>query len=140
MKFIAIIPARYASTRFPAKPLAVLGGKPVDSRKRQLMTLYGGRAWTAMSAELFPSLRSARIRAVYDRTRLCDLPMWKRSETSFRRASETVNEMRGGVMGLDSLVGRTEVPDSVRAVMTQVVEVLRNSVAVSYTHLRAHET
>ena len=31
-------------------------------------------------------------------------------------------------MGLDSLVGRTEVPDSVRAVMTQVVEVLRNSV------------
>ena len=32
MKFIAIIPARYASTRFPAKPLAVLGGKPVIRR------------------------------------------------------------------------------------------------------------
>jgi 3-deoxy-manno-octulosonate cytidylyltransferase (CMP-KDO synthetase) len=30
--FIAIIPARYASTRFPAKPLAVLGGKPVVQR------------------------------------------------------------------------------------------------------------
>lgn len=29
MKFLAIIPARYASTRFPAKPLAMLGGKPV---------------------------------------------------------------------------------------------------------------
>lgn len=29
MKFIAIIPARYASTRFPAKPLALLGGKPM---------------------------------------------------------------------------------------------------------------
>lgn len=29
MKFIAIIPARYASTRFPGKPLALLGGKPV---------------------------------------------------------------------------------------------------------------
>lgn len=29
MKFLAIIPARYASTRFPAKPLALLGGKPV---------------------------------------------------------------------------------------------------------------
>ena len=29
MKFIAIIPARYASTRFPAKPLALLGGKPI---------------------------------------------------------------------------------------------------------------
>ncbi len=32
MEFSAIIPARYASTRFPAKPLAVLGGKPVIIR------------------------------------------------------------------------------------------------------------
>lgn len=29
MKFLAIIPARYASTRFPGKPLALLGGKPI---------------------------------------------------------------------------------------------------------------
>lgn len=29
MKFIGIIPARFASTRFPGKPLALLGGKPV---------------------------------------------------------------------------------------------------------------
>ena len=32
MEFAAIIPARYASTSFPAKPLAVLGGKPVIIR------------------------------------------------------------------------------------------------------------
>lgn len=32
MKFIAIIPARYASTRFPGKPLAMLGGKSVIQR------------------------------------------------------------------------------------------------------------
>ncbi len=32
MKFIAIIPARYAATRFPGKILAVLGGKPVIQR------------------------------------------------------------------------------------------------------------
>ncbi len=32
MHFIAIIPARYASTRFPGKPLALLGGKPVIQR------------------------------------------------------------------------------------------------------------
>lgn len=32
MRFIGIIPARYASTRFPAKPLALLGGKPVIQR------------------------------------------------------------------------------------------------------------
>lgn len=29
MKFLAIIPARYASTRFPGKPLADLNGKPI---------------------------------------------------------------------------------------------------------------
>ncbi len=32
MKTIAIIPARYASTRFPGKSLALLGGKPVIRR------------------------------------------------------------------------------------------------------------
>ena len=29
MKFLTVIPARYASTRFPGKPLALLGGKPM---------------------------------------------------------------------------------------------------------------
>ncbi|HOA30234.1 MAG TPA: 3-deoxy-manno-octulosonate cytidylyltransferase, partial [Candidatus Cloacimonadota bacterium] len=29
MKSYAIIPARYASTRFPGKPLAILRGKPM---------------------------------------------------------------------------------------------------------------
>ena len=32
MKYIGIIPARYASTRFPGKPLAILGGKTVIQR------------------------------------------------------------------------------------------------------------
>lgn len=32
MRFMAIIPARYASTRFPGKPLATLGGKSVIER------------------------------------------------------------------------------------------------------------
>lgn len=31
-RFIAIIPARYASTRFPGKPLALIGGKPMIER------------------------------------------------------------------------------------------------------------
>lgn len=32
MRFLAVIPARYASTRFPGKPLAQLGGKPIVQR------------------------------------------------------------------------------------------------------------
>lgn len=63
MKFLGIIPARYASTRFPAKPLALLGGKTViervytqvlgqvddayvatdDDRIRQAVEAFGGK-------------------------------------------------------------------------------------------------
>lgn len=32
MKFICIIPARYASTRLPGKPLADIAGKPLIQR------------------------------------------------------------------------------------------------------------
>lgn len=32
MKYLALIPARFASTRFPGKPLAILGDKPVIQR------------------------------------------------------------------------------------------------------------
>ena len=32
MKILAIIPARYASTRFPGKPLATIGGKTMVQR------------------------------------------------------------------------------------------------------------
>lgn len=38
MKFIGLIPARYASTRFPGKPLAQLGGKPVIQRVYEQVT------------------------------------------------------------------------------------------------------
>jgi len=64
MKFLAIIPARYASTRFPAKPLALLAGKPIiqhvyervaatlsdlcvatdDQRIAEVVEQFGGRA------------------------------------------------------------------------------------------------
>jgi 3-deoxy-manno-octulosonate cytidylyltransferase (CMP-KDO synthetase) len=32
MKFLGVIPARYASTRFPGKPLALINGKPMIER------------------------------------------------------------------------------------------------------------
>ncbi len=64
MKITAIIPARYASTRFPGKPLALLGGQTViervcrkvmgvvpdvyvatdDERIRQAVEAFGGKA------------------------------------------------------------------------------------------------
>lgn len=47
MKFIAIIPARYASTRFPGKPLAVLGGKMVIQRVYEQAVSVLPEAWVA---------------------------------------------------------------------------------------------
>lgn len=47
MKFVAIIPARYASTRFPGKPLALLGGKTVIQRVYEQVTKDVAEAWVA---------------------------------------------------------------------------------------------
>jgi 3-deoxy-manno-octulosonate cytidylyltransferase (CMP-KDO synthetase) len=73
MKFIGIIPARFASTRFPGKPLAILNGKPIiqhvyenaakgldavwvatdNSRIAQAVTNFGGQF--VMTREDHPS-------------------------------------------------------------------------------------
>lgn len=53
MKFLGIIPARYASTRFPAKPLAILGGKTVIQRVyEQVAGIWMMRMWLLMMNEL----------------------------------------------------------------------------------------
>ena len=51
MKFIAIIPARYASTRFPGKPLALLGGKTVIQRVYEQAVTVLGEAYVATDDE-----------------------------------------------------------------------------------------
>jgi len=51
MKFIGIIPARYASTRFPGKPLAVLGGKPVIQRVYEQASSVLEETWVATDDE-----------------------------------------------------------------------------------------
>ena len=51
MKFIGIIPARYASTRFPGKPLAILGGKTVIQRVYEQVVNVLGEAFVATDDE-----------------------------------------------------------------------------------------
>ena len=52
MLFIGVIPARYASTRFPGKPLAVLGGKTVIQRVyEQVAGILGERTYVATDDE-----------------------------------------------------------------------------------------
>ena len=51
MKFIAIIPARYASSRFPGKPLAELGGKAVIQRVYEQVVSVLSEAYVATDDE-----------------------------------------------------------------------------------------
>ena len=51
MKFIGIIPARYASTRFPGKPLAMLGGKTVIQRVYEQVSCVLDEAYVATDDE-----------------------------------------------------------------------------------------
>ena len=51
MKYIGIIPARYASTRFPGKPLAMLGGKPVIQRVYEQVKKVLDEAYVATDDE-----------------------------------------------------------------------------------------
>ena len=47
MRFIAIIPARYASTRFPGKPLADMAGKPMIQRVYEQVKKATDDVWVA---------------------------------------------------------------------------------------------
>lgn len=69
MKFIAIIPARYASTRFPGKPLAMLGGKTVIQRVYEQATAVLGEAYVATDDErIFQAVEAFGGRAVMTRS------------------------------------------------------------------------
>ena len=69
MKFIAIIPARYASTRFPGKPLAMLGGKTVIQRVYEQAVSVLGEAYVATDDQrIFDAVEAFGGQAVMTRT------------------------------------------------------------------------
>ena len=69
MTFTAIIPARYASTRFPGKPLAVLGGKTVIQRVYEQVSCVLNEVYVATDDErIFSCVESFGGKAVMTRT------------------------------------------------------------------------
>ena len=69
MKFMAIIPARYASTRFPGKPLAVLGRKTVIQRVYEQVSSVLSEVYVATDDErIYQCVESFGGRAVMTRT------------------------------------------------------------------------
>ena len=68
MKFIGIIPARYASTRFPGKPLALLGGKTVIQRVFEQAVSVLEEAYVATDDErIFQTVEDFGGRAIMTR-------------------------------------------------------------------------
>ena len=68
MKFMSIIPARYASTRFPGKPLAVLGGKTVIQRVYEQVSSVLSDVYVATDDErIFECVESFGGKAVMTR-------------------------------------------------------------------------
>ncbi len=69
MKFIAIIPARYASTRFPGKPLADMGGKPMIQRVYEQVKRAVHDVWVATDdLRIFEAVQSFGGKAVMTST------------------------------------------------------------------------
>lgn len=65
MKYVVIIPARYESTRFPAKPLAMLGGKTVIERVcRQVSKAVSDVYVATDDARIFSAVESFGGKAV----------------------------------------------------------------------------
>jgi 3-deoxy-manno-octulosonate cytidylyltransferase (CMP-KDO synthetase) len=59
MEFIAIIPSRYASTRFPGKPLADMDGKPMIQRVYEQVKKAVAEVWVATDdARIFDVVQS----------------------------------------------------------------------------------
>lgn len=69
MKFTGIIPARYASSRFPGKPLALLGGKPIIQRVYEQVSAVLDDAYVATDDErIFQTVEGFGGKAVMTRT------------------------------------------------------------------------
>jgi len=68
MKFTAIIPARYASTRFPGKPLALLSGKPIIQHVYEQVNQVIKDVWVATDDQrIFETVNTFGGKAVITR-------------------------------------------------------------------------
>jgi 3-deoxy-manno-octulosonate cytidylyltransferase (CMP-KDO synthetase) len=87
VKFSVIIPARYASTRFPGKPLADVAGKPMVVRVAE-------RARRSGAAEVIIATDDARIAAVAARHGFEALMTSRRHASGTDRIAEVVRRRR----------------------------------------------
>jgi len=108
MKYIAIIPARYHSTRFPGKPLAVLGDKPViqwvygnvaaaldnvwvatdDNRIFNAVIAFGGKAIFTSDAHKSGTDRCAEAAALLEKDMHFDVVINVQGDEPFIRAEQ----------------------------------------------------
>lgn len=87
MKFKVVVPARYASTRLPAKPLLDLGGKPMVARVAERAVLSGAE-------EVWVATDHAEVQAAAERCGLSVLLTRADHPSGTDRLAEVV-ELRG---------------------------------------------
>ncbi len=83
MSFVVVIPARYASTRFPGKPLIDLNGKPMVARVAE-------RASRSSATQVLVATDDARIAAACDEARVAYVLTRSDHATGTDRLSEVV--------------------------------------------------
>lgn len=129
MKIVGIVPARYASTRFPGKPLALIAGKPLIQRVVERCQLA-----TALS-EVIVATDDARIQEAA--SRFCRVEMTRSdhpsgsdriAEVASRLACDAVVNIQGDEPLID--------PGVVNAVAEATVN---NSMSTAATAIRAAE-
>src|SRR5262245_52312279 len=133
MKFSVIIPARYASTRFPGKPLADIGGKPMVVRVAE-------RARRSGADEILIATDDARIADAAARHGCQAVMTQARHETGTDRIAEVVARRRYparhivvNVQGDEPLIE----PSLIKAVATDLAGRPDASIATACHPLRA---
>jgi 3-deoxy-manno-octulosonate cytidylyltransferase (CMP-KDO synthetase) len=89
MKFAVVIPARYGSSRFPGKPLADIGGKPMVVRVAE-------RAAKSGAAEVIIATDHAAIARAVERNGYAAVMTRKNHATGTDRIAEVVERQRFG--------------------------------------------
>lgn len=111
MKIIAIIPARYQSSRFPGKPLADLCGKPM------IWWVYNQVKKVTEIDEVYVATDDSRIAEICDLLKIKNLMTSKTHGTSTERAYEVAQKVRSDlyivINGDEPLID----PDVIRAII-----------------------
>lgn len=116
MKVVGVIPCRYASTRFPGKPLAEINGKPM------MWHVYQRCIESNILDEIYIATEDERIKSVAEKLNMNVVMTHDNHETGTDRVAEVATKIDAeyyvNVQGDEPLLD----PDSITRVVNAIVE------------------